>query len=78
MAQLISKRNSVGDSLRSQTDFLLPQVKSVNYGLKALQYFVPKIWNIFPSDTKISRTPRKFSKKIFENYIYRVGFTNVH
>ena len=53
MAQLICKRNSVGYSLRSQTDFSLPQVKSVNYGLKALRYFGPKIWNILPSDIKI-------------------------
>ena len=36
MTQLICKRNSVGDSLRSQTDFSLPQVKSVNYGLNIL------------------------------------------
>ena len=43
MAQLISKRNSVGYSLRSQIDFSLPRGKSVNYGLKALRYFGPKI-----------------------------------
>ena len=49
MAQLICKRNSVGYSFRSQTDFSLPQVKSVNYGLKALRYFGPKIWNIISS-----------------------------
>ena len=30
MTQLICKRNSVGYSLRLQTDFSLPQVKSVN------------------------------------------------
>ena len=38
MTQLICKRNSVGYSLRLQTDFSLPQMKSVNYGLKALRY----------------------------------------
>ena len=43
MAQLICKGNSVGYSLCSQTNFLLPPVKSVNYGLKALQYFSPTI-----------------------------------
>ena len=36
MAQLICKRYSVGKNLRSQTDLSLPQVKSVNYGLRAL------------------------------------------
>ena len=86
MAQLICKRDSVGYSLRSQTYFSLLRVKSANYGLKALRYFGPKIWNILPSDIKNSRTLRKFSKKvksciprncpcwICENYIYRVGF----
>ena len=62
--QLICKRNSVGYSLRSQTDFLLPQVKSVNYGLKALRYFGPKIWNILPNDIKNPKTLREFSKKV--------------
>ena len=89
MTQLICKRNSVGYSLRSQTDFSLPQVKSVNYGLKALRYFGPKIWNILPNDIKNSRTLREFSKKVkswipqncpcrvCKNYIYPVGFTNI-
>ena len=36
VAQLICKRNRVCYSLCSETDFSLPQVKSVNYGLKAL------------------------------------------
>ena len=49
MAQLICKRKSVGHILRSQKGFLLPQVKFVNYGLIALRYFGPKIWNILPT-----------------------------
>ena len=48
IAQQIFKRNSIGYEVHSQTDFLLTQVKSVNYGLKALQYFDLKIWNILP------------------------------
>ena len=38
VTQLICKRNSAGYSLRSQVDFSLLLVKSVNYGLKALEY----------------------------------------
>ena len=34
--QLVCKRNSVGCNLCPQTDISLPQVKSANYGLKAL------------------------------------------
>ena len=51
--QPICKRNSAGYNLHSQTDFLLLQVKSVNYNLKALQYFGP---NILPNDIKNSTT----------------------
>ena len=64
MDQLICKRNSVGYSLRSQTDFSFPQVKSVNYSLKALRYFGLKIWNIIPNDIKNSRALREFPKKV--------------
>ena len=46
MAQLICNRNSIGYSLLSQTGFSLPQVIPVNYSLKALQPFRPKIRNI--------------------------------
>ena len=56
MTQLICKRKSIGYSLCSQTDFLLPRVKSINYGLKVLRYFGRKIWNILPNDIKNSRT----------------------
>ena len=34
MTQLICKRNSVDESLCLQTDFSLPQMKSVSYSLK--------------------------------------------
>ena len=83
------KRNSVGYNLLSRTVFSLPQVKSINFGLKALRYFGPKIWNILPSDIKNSGTLKELSKKvesqitqncpcrIRENYIYQVGFTNI-
>ena len=40
MTQLICKRNSADYSLRLQTAFSLPEVKSVNYGVKALRYFL--------------------------------------
>ena len=90
MAQLICKRYSVGKNLRSQTDLSLPQVKSVNYGLKALWYVSTKIWNTLPSDIENSGTLWEFSEKvkseiprnctcrICKNYIYQVGFTNIY
>ena len=64
LTQLICKRKSGSYSLRSQTNFSLPQVKSVNYSFKVLQYFGPKIWDILPSNSKNSKTLREFSKKV--------------
>ena len=63
MTQLICKRNSAGYSFHSQTDFSLPQVKSVNYGLKSLRYFGPKRWNILPNDIKNSKNTSRILKE---------------
>ena len=72
MAQRICKRNSVGYSLCSQTEFSLPQVKFENYDLKALRYFGPELSNILPSDIKNSRTLREFSKKLSQGFFETV------
>ena len=42
-------------NLRSQTDFQLGSVKTVNCGLRALRYLGLKIWDIVPFETKIQR-----------------------
>ena len=60
IVQMVCKRTSEGYNLRLQTDFSLLQVKFLNHDLKALQYFVPKIWNILPAN---SRTHQELSKK---------------
>ena len=31
-------------NLQNQTDFVIPQVKSVNYGLEIIRVLGPKIW----------------------------------
>ena len=36
-------------NLQNQTDFVIPQVKSVNYGLKIIRVFGPKIWESLPN-----------------------------
>ena len=38
--------------LRNQTDFVIPQVKSVNYGLESTQILGSKIWESLPNDFK--------------------------
>ena len=39
-------------NLQNQTDFLIPQVKSVNYGLESIQVLEPKLWGSLPNDLK--------------------------
>ena len=38
--------------MRNQADFLIPQVRSVNFGLKSIQVLGPKIWERLPKDLK--------------------------
>ena len=51
-------------NLRSQTDFLIGSVNSVNYGINSLRYIGPLIWNILPEDIKNSSNIFEFKKYI--------------
>ena len=39
-------------NLRNQTDFVIPQVKSVNYGLESIRFLGIKIWESLTNDLK--------------------------
>ena len=39
-------------NLRNQTDFVIPQVKSVNYGLKSIRFLGIKIWESLTNNLK--------------------------
>ena len=39
-------------NLQNQTDFVIPQVKSVNHGLESVRFLGPKIWESLPNDLK--------------------------
>ena len=54
MHEIFEQRN-IHYNLRSQTDFQLGPVKTVNSGLRALRYLGPKIWNILPFQIKFQR-----------------------
>ena len=63
MHEIFEQRN-IQYNLRSQTDFQLGSVKTVNCGLRALRYLGPKIWNIVPFEIKNSETLAQFKMKI--------------
>ena len=65
MHEIFEQRNiQFQYNLRSQTDFQLGSVKTVNCGLRALRYLGPKIWNIVPFEIKNSETLAQFKMKI--------------
>ena len=63
MHEIFEQRN-IQYNLRSQTDFQLGSVKTVNCDLRALKYLGPKIWNIVPSEIKHSESLAQFKMKI--------------
>ena len=44
------ERKNINYNLRSQPDFLIPQVKCVYKGSKSLTYFGPIMWNLIPKE----------------------------
>ena len=48
----IFEQRDIQYKLRSQIDFQLGSVKTVNCALRALRYLGPKIWNIVPFEIK--------------------------
>ena len=51
-------------NLRNQTNFVIPQVKSVNYGLEKIWVLRPKIWESLPIDLKIKELIDSFKAPI--------------
>ena len=53
MQEIFLAKEQGNHNLRNQTDFVIPQVKSVNYGLEGIRVLGPKIWESIPNDLKI-------------------------
>ena len=51
-------------NLRENTDFLIPNVKTVHYGKDSLQYFGSVIWKLIPIDIRLSTSINDFKNKI--------------
>ena len=57
-------RNHINYNLRSQSDFVIPQIKTVYNGTNSLRYFGPIIWNLIPKEIKYSDSLESFIGKI--------------
>ena len=88
MKDIFEDRHYKGPVLRLQSDFVLPQARTVRYGHDSLRYFGPIIWNMIPVNIKNSDSLEKFKTKIkmwkpndfpcrlSTNYVEGVGFIN--
>ena len=63
MHEILEQRN-INYKLRSQTDFQLRSVKTVNCGLRVLKYLSPEVGKIVSLEIKHSETLEQFKIKI--------------
>ena len=73
-------------NLRNQQEFILRHIKTVHYGLNALAYLGPRIWELLSNNLKILESVEAFKSKtqswipencpcrICVSYIYQAGF----
>ena len=84
------ERKNISYSLRSQPDFIIPQVKTVYKGSNSLRYFGPIIWSLIPKKIKSCDTLASFIRNIRQwrpdacpcrvcrNFIPNVGFIETY
>ena len=51
-------------NLRNWSDFTLPIVRTVNYGIESIRYLGPKIWESIPANIKEVDTIERFKSGI--------------
>ena len=82
-------RNNNGYYLRSKSDFVIPQIRTVLKGSNSIRYFGPIIWNLIPEELKnitslnifkkeIRRwKPKNYPCRICRNYVHNLGFVEL-
>ena len=64
MQEVFQVKEQGNYNLRNQTDFVIPQVKSVNHGLESIRFLGPKIWESLPNDLKNKESVDSFKTAI--------------
>ena len=62
--EIFQDRNYNGPDIRSQKDFELPKISSVNKGQETLGFMGPKIWDIIPESIRKAPSLCIFKHKI--------------
>ena len=73
-------------NLRSWSDFALPIVRTVNYGIESIKYLGPKVWESIPANIKekdrIERfksgikiwKPESCPSRLCKTYLQQIGY----
>ena len=64
VTEIFSLRPQGQYNLRSCSDFTLPIVRTVNYGIESIRYLGPKIWESLPANIKEVDTIKRFKSGI--------------
>ena len=64
MQEVFPLKEQVHYNLRTQTDFEIRHVKTVNYGLESTRFLGPKIWESVPNDLKTKKSVSSFKTAI--------------
>ena len=64
MQEVFQVKEQGNYNLRNQTDFIIPEVKSVNHGLESVRFLGPKIWESLPNDLKNKESADSFKTTI--------------
>ena len=82
-------RNNNGYYLHSESDFVIPQIRTVLKGSNSIRYFGPIMWNLIPEELKnitslnilkkeITRwRPKNWPYSICTNYMHNWGFVEL-
>ena len=64
MQDIFSIRKQGHYNLIIISDFIIPKVKSVNFGFESIRYLGPKIWDSFPQSLKNKESVDSFKSAI--------------
>ena len=86
--QELFRKHDNACGLRNKGCWVLPNVKTVNYGLETIRYRGPKTWDLLPGEIKESKSLVEFKTKIKKwkpqgctcrlcrEYIFNLGYLN--
>ena len=72
MPEVLLVKEQGNYNLRNQTDFLIPQVKSENYGSESIRFLEPKIWESLQMVQKIKNRLRVLKQPLRDGNLNHV------